>query len=613
MAELATDTYGGNERSWPGSVVLAILWGLFLLMVGLLVVPPAWRDTDDLRMAMIASGVGSPDGPSEFLIYSNILIGRVLKWLFEIRPDVPWYGLYLISVQVIAHVCLAWAVLTLRPKLVVKVALAFSHLAIFLYFWTHLQFTSTSALATLAGTTLVSISMLKDHASGRFPLTASVFGWGLVIFGSLVRYASCGLICLLSVPVLVALWSRLRQPMRMVNHAAVGTIALTVLFGCAEVDTQVYRSHEQLHEFRQMQLPMARVVNDQYIRFLSSESDRKSLADQRDEPNRLNSVLNNLDLTNDDLQCMFNWLFFDAEVFSRTRFEKLHAGLGQNYVSAGRLRMAWDVATGQLVSEPMFVLIAGLSLALFLHTGAIGWRLWFTAGTWLLGLAILCGILVWMKLPPRVFLPACTACLVGMTVLLNSRSDGTDRRASESGEPLQRSDVSTRVGSIGLVMVCVAALYTSLSHYQFSRQYSEDRASFSAELRSLMGEDKFCVVTVPFPFERVSPLDNLDWMRSWQFVFLDGHQRSPRYRAIIGQHGFRSLTELLISDPDVLLVSMKQRSLDLIEQFYANHHGVQLKFERQAKRHWFYTFTIRTDDAPGSTESLESPPQPAGG
>lgn len=602
-----------DQRRRPGPAVLAMGWTLLLLLVGFLVVPPAWRDTDDLRMAMIASDIGSADGPSEFLIYSNILIGRVLRWLYENIPDAPWYGLYLIAVQAVAHACVTWAVLTLRPKQVARLALASSHLAIFLYFWTHLQFTSTSALATVSGTTLLAMSMLKDHTSGSFPLTTSVLGWLLIILGSLIRFTSCGLICLLSTPVLIPLLSRLRQPIRMINHAATAAVALTVLFGCAKLNSQAYNEDDQMREFRQMQFPMARIVNNIYLRFLSAESMRGTIDEQTGDQDRLNSALDDVGLTNDDLQCMFNWLFFDPETFSRTRFEQLHAALGQNYSSAGRLRMAWAVATGQLAREPMFVLIAGLSLALFLNTGAIGWRLWFAAGTWLFGLAVLCGILVWMKLPPRVFLPACTACLVGMTVLLHSSSDDTDRRASESGEPLQRPGVSTRVGSIGLVIVCVAALYTSLNHYRFSRQYSEDRASFSAELQSLISEDKFCVVTVPFPFESLSPLDNLDWMKSWQFVFLDGHQRSPRYQAIIGQRRFRSLTELLISDPDVLLVSMKQRSLDLIEQFYANHHGVQLKFERQAKRNWFYTFTIRTDDAPSSTESVETPSQPAGG
>ena len=194
-------TNNTDNSSWSVPV-LSIIWTLALLLVGLLVVPPAWRDSDDLRMAMIASGIGSPDGPSEFLVYSNILLGRVLKGLYQTSPDVPWYGLYLITVQVIAHTCLTWAVLTLRPRVIAGIALASSHVAIFLYFWTHLQFTSTSALATLAGTTLLAIAMLKDYESGRFPLTISVAGWMLIILGSLIRFSSCGLTCMFAVPVL---------------------------------------------------------------------------------------------------------------------------------------------------------------------------------------------------------------------------------------------------------------------------------------------------------------------------------------------------------------------------------------------------------------------------
>ena len=54
--------------------------------------------------------------PSPELIFSNILIGRVLTFLYRLTDRVNWYTLYLLATHWAALTGLLWAFLRLRPR-----------------------------------------------------------------------------------------------------------------------------------------------------------------------------------------------------------------------------------------------------------------------------------------------------------------------------------------------------------------------------------------------------------------------------------------------------------------------------------------------------------------
>ncbi len=43
-------------------------------------------------MGLAESVYGNIDGPDEHLMYTNIIIGVILKRLYEVTPFIPWYG-----------------------------------------------------------------------------------------------------------------------------------------------------------------------------------------------------------------------------------------------------------------------------------------------------------------------------------------------------------------------------------------------------------------------------------------------------------------------------------------------------------------------------------------
>lgn len=586
MTESAVPTANEHRRLTP--VMMAVAWTLLLLLLGFLVVPPSWRDTDDVRMAMIASGIGSTDGASEFLLYTNILIGCTLKLLYERMPDVSWYGLYLITIQSVAHACLAWSIISIRPGKAVMLALAVVHVSIFLYFWVNLQFTGTSALSALAGTTVLARAMLTDYECGRFPLKMTLGGWGLIILSSLVRYHSCGLICILSAPMLAMMLIRLKQPLRIVNHAAAGAIGLTVLFGCAELNRLAYDEHPDWREFLQMQSPMAILANNIHLRmdFLDS-------ADSAQNTNKQNSVLQRAGLTRNDLNCIFDWLYFDETVFSTERFTQASTELHPSPLTLSTCIQTYYLLSTTMFKDRQFLIVVILSLALLFRQNVSGWQLWGTVFIWLYTLIVLWGIAANMKLPPRVYVPATCVPLLSTIILALLRSR---EQSSESPMPNDPPVLKTRselFGQAGLLIVCLLAASTLHERFQFSHQVADKRKSVEAELANLIETNTFCVVTVVFPFELLSPLDSLDWARGWQFIYLDGHMRTPRQKAIIKQTGFSSITEAMTSSSELLLVSSTQRKLDLLTTFFAEKYDTQIEFQTQDRMRWFRTFRIK--------------------
>lgn len=573
----------------------AVLWNAVLLIVGWYAVPPVWFDTDDVRMAMIASGVGSPDGPSELLVYSNVLIGKLLKSLSEHNSNVAWYGLYLLTIQAISHISIVWCVLTLRPGRLLTAGLAIVHVAVVFYFQVHLQFTNTASLAAIAGASLVALAFHKEARSDRSTLALPIAGWTLILVAGLIRIESCGLICLLSVPLLLCLLRTLGSRRCMLRHATIGTIALSVLLGCVLVDRQAYQDDPAWSEFRRLHRPTAKIANNAYLMFLTSGGPRMLVSDRDEQLARHTAELKNVGLTPNDLQCLFWWLYFDEDVFTADRVEQLQDRLLDSPLTSQRMLIASLGLVALLSGSSQFLLMIGTAIAVLLCCGTRGRRLWITISIWLLGLAVLLGILAYMKLPARVFVPAATACMMSTIVFTLTDRQRLDTSLSGlfSREPTQEHmPRSVLLGYSGLTVAAIFAVIASYEYYERSRSTTRKREILHNELGTLSTGDRFHVMTVPFPFDRLSPLDSLNRFRSLRFVYLDGHLRSPRQEAILKANGITSLSESLIASRDLVLISSKDESQQKLSGFYGDHYDMQLEFELQHKMTGFSSWQI---------------------
>src|SRR6185295_12257931 len=137
---------------------------LLLMSISIAAFQISYDTNDDVFLTMIVAGKGISPAPDEHLIFTNVVIGQALKWLYETQPAFPWYGCYLLAIHYLAHVTLLYCALTIdrRSAAVDPAALRASirrRLLLYLVYFAvvellllnYLQFTSTAFLAGQCG------------------------------------------------------------------------------------------------------------------------------------------------------------------------------------------------------------------------------------------------------------------------------------------------------------------------------------------------------------------------------------------------------------------------------------------------------------------------------
>ena len=134
----------------------------------------------------------------------------------------------------------------------------------------------------------------------------------------------------------------------------------------------------------------------------------------------------------------------------------------------------------------------------------------------------------------------------------------------------------------------VLAAYVALQEFSDSREILPLRDRVEQTIRQLSPlDDDLHVVLVPFPFQALDPLQTADLLRNWKFIYLDGHQRSPRQKRIVATHLRQPLPEAILTNPDVrFVVEPDARSLQYIHNFYRLHHRLDVRFPVVSQLPW---------------------------
>ncbi|HET9316000.1 MAG TPA: hypothetical protein VFQ51_10440, partial [Vicinamibacteria bacterium] len=90
-----------QEHTSRRALATSVLLSAGLVGASLVLFAPFYTN-DGAVMSMIASGTGVALRPDEHLVFTNVLVGRVVAALHARAPDVPWYGLHLVGVQAVA-------------------------------------------------------------------------------------------------------------------------------------------------------------------------------------------------------------------------------------------------------------------------------------------------------------------------------------------------------------------------------------------------------------------------------------------------------------------------------------------------------------------------------
>jgi len=199
----------------------------------------------------------------------------------------------------------------------------------------------------------------------------------------------------------------------------------------------------------------------------------------------------------------------------------------------------------------------------------------------LLAAGALWGLLMMMKLPPRVFNAVALSVLTGCCLL-------TAPRGMENDHALPGlSSLRHRLSHVLLILLLPACVWVIRQQARHAWQFAEDRESVKEDIRTkIMDGISVDVVTVPFPFDRLSPLDDLAWLDAWRFVYLDGHQQSPRAVRNLGASGVNPIVEGLIYRRRIRVIATRREPVDAMQQFLREHYNREALIAEQDGGRW---------------------------
>lgn len=199
----------------------------------------AFRANDDTAMMAIASG--TIDGrPDEHLVYTNVIIGLLLKNLYTLIPEINWYVGYLLATLTICGVTLLNLILYYFQK---NKEIALSIFALFfLSFFYFFNFTTIAILASFAGFSF----LIKTLDQKKYHPLRFIASFLLVLSGGLIRLQGMLLVGLLMSPLFFYRIIIQKQYRLMIFLCAFSLIMIATIV----IDNHQYTSNPEWNTFR---------------------------------------------------------------------------------------------------------------------------------------------------------------------------------------------------------------------------------------------------------------------------------------------------------------------------------------------------------------------------
>ncbi|HTC22678.1 MAG TPA: hypothetical protein VK859_17615 [bacterium] len=167
---------------------------LCLFLTGLLFLRPYFQTADDAFFVLILKGIGFSDRPCEFLIFTNILVGLILKTLYAWIPQVAWYCLFLFSVLFLSTLAFGWILFSKVKNALFLLLMMAIFIPLFLHYYALPTYTESAFWAAQSGLLLL---VFLPH-----PKEARALAGSLLVLSSLIRFNAF----LLTLPFFLVFW-----------------------------------------------------------------------------------------------------------------------------------------------------------------------------------------------------------------------------------------------------------------------------------------------------------------------------------------------------------------------------------------------------------------------
>lgn len=295
---------------WSDNRCKAFLINIVFFCFYFFVCNPNYETNDDAGMANIVAGASG--NYSSYMIFINIVMGKILKTLTVALPMIKWY-------VVMHYVTLFLAFWVLTYILIVHCHRWGYYASIFILFYfgyecyVNVQFTKTAGAATVAG--VLAIFYALDKIKERYLLL--ILGFILTIVGSMVRFDAYGMIllifCVFGIRGLVNRYrnncgDRRIRNLEVFKYIAVWIIVVGSALAIKYVDTFMYQASPEWSEYREFNEKRSELLDYGFPEYEEFENEYKELG-----------------ISENSLEMFKNWNFADPEVFTIDLMDKLIA------------------------------------------------------------------------------------------------------------------------------------------------------------------------------------------------------------------------------------------------------------------------------------------------
>ena len=538
---------------------------------------PHFISNDDPAMLLKVAGISKLTTPSAYMLYTHVFIGWILKSLYTLSLNFPWYGVYLSSCLALAYAVFFYIILRNNPSISGLLLCVLFYLLIGMKLMLSLQFTIVAAMVALAGISLLVFypheyfeGQSSTHFSFEKILTfRNIAGVLLIALGCMIRWRSMIYAIALALPVLAFYYYQ--KPFKIILRQS-GLLAVGILLSALmyQVNQMAYSSAGWDH-FLEAKPKAMKFINYGIIQNLPNEERRK--------------IEKKIGWSTNDLNMFLNWFFMDEELYSIEKFDKALA-----FVPPYRKRSAEEVQSLMEKAMANRYFVNGLLMAIIgLLFFAFRWRNLLAIFAMLITIVLLFLYLTYYLKPPpqRVYFVAYAWLGVFPLLMLNRHVK----------VPLLRLSKQYLIQKILLFLLVIGLVYQYNGLFTKMKANSKNFESSSQWLYSTVkeinknGEASLYVTWAnSFPWKYITPFQDVRYLKDFRTFGLGTGQQSPESKQILNEFGIKNLYTALLQREDILLIIKNrsaQRLLHFYKEFVKEHYGIEAYAEGVATTNVF--------------------------
>jgi hypothetical protein len=541
-------------RSRPFLVSLAMTGAL--LAIVLLIFAPFFSINDDVVMMMIASGTGIYNHPDAHLVFTNILLGGLLKKLYQAAPHYPWYGYYQIFIHFIASLFILYSFLRVQFSKTRLLLFIVYFLSAGLQFLVFLQFTTTAFAIGQSGI-LLFLSILdgssNDPRSSKLLLLVSTL---FLILSALIRIESFYMVMILAIPAFSFTFLR--------GYRSRPLVAVYLLFFSlltpSIIASRTYHllSYERdagwkgFYEFNALRAKF----NDYGLTRFDSKTEK---------------IFSEVNWSQNDYRMLKSWFSADRDVFSTAKMKAVLS----HFPSYRSWNMADLSRTFRgLMRDPGFrnsILLAILFISILKFRAHYRWLIYCTVFM-IFSLTVYQAL--FLKLAVRVLYPMISF-LLGL-MFFYADNDWQLAR----GRGLSRWHLKTVWVYCSLLLIGVAICSSVGYSYERGQFFASRNKELNKSIRDLNPQrhQLFVIWPISFPYVALSPFQPMRELSDFRMLGLGWPGQSPIVWNILKEFEIGDLHKALYEKQNVLLVNREGRN-ELYKRYVREHYGVDVDFK----------------------------------